>query len=106
VHTEDVSYRPTGSAWLTYAQAGERLGMSAEAIRSRARRAGWRTMPGNDGKALVLIPDDATIEPRLAGRPGERPAEQTEDLVRLTKALAAAGLVPRHSDYDSLAVSG
>jgi hypothetical protein len=48
--------RPTGSAWLTYAQAGERLGMSAEAIRSRARRAGWRTMPGNDGKALVLIP--------------------------------------------------
>jgi hypothetical protein len=46
---------------LTYAQAGERLGMSAEAIRSRARRAGWRTMPDNDGKALVLIPDDATI---------------------------------------------
>jgi hypothetical protein len=82
--------RPTGSAWFTYAQAGERLGMSAEAIRSRARRAGWRTMPGNDGKALVLIPDDATIEPRPAGRPGQRPAEQTEDVARLTEALAAA----------------
>jgi hypothetical protein len=37
--------RPTGR-WLTFAQAGAELGLSAEATRSRARRAGWRTDAG------------------------------------------------------------
>ena len=41
-----VHERPT---WLTYAQAAERLGLSPEAVRHRARRSGWRTQPGNDG---------------------------------------------------------
>jgi hypothetical protein len=52
--------------WLTYAQAADRLGLSAEAVRHRARRSGWRTMPGNDGRTLVLVPDDemADIRPR------------------------------------------
>jgi hypothetical protein len=36
------------SDWLTYAQASERFGVSAEAVRLRARRLGWRTQPGND----------------------------------------------------------
>jgi hypothetical protein len=48
-------------AWLTYAQAADRLGLSPEAVRHRARRSSWRTMPGNDGRTLVLVPDD--IEP-------------------------------------------
>ena len=37
-----VHERPT---WLTYAQAGEHLGLSPEAVRHRARRSGWRTSP-------------------------------------------------------------
>ena len=50
--------------WLTYAQAGARFGMSADAVRMRARRLGWRTQPGNDGRALVLVPDDIEVQPR------------------------------------------
>src|ERR1700704_2492910 len=64
--------RSSGS-WLTFQQAGERLDLSAEAVRSTARRASWRTQPGNDGRTLVLVPDDVLEEPRPPGRPGERP---------------------------------
>ena len=56
-----VHERPT---WLTYAQAGEHLGLSPEAVRHRARRSGWRTQPGNDGRTLVLIPDAEVIDVR------------------------------------------
>ena len=63
-------------AWLTYAQAGERLGLSPEAVRHRARRSGWRTQPGNDGRTLVLVPDD--IEPvRTPDRTPVRTADRT-----------------------------
>jgi hypothetical protein len=44
--------------WMTYAQAAAHLGLSPEAVRHRARRAGWRTQPGNDGRTLVMVPDD------------------------------------------------
>ena len=49
--------------WLTYAQIGERFGLKAEAARTRVRRLGWRTMPGNDGRTLALVPDDADLRP-------------------------------------------
>lgn len=59
--------------WLTYQQAGELFGMSAEAARQRTRRLGWRTQPGNEGKTLVLVPEDVAVRPRV------RPAVQTGD---------------------------
>jgi DNA repair exonuclease SbcCD ATPase subunit len=49
--------------WLTYQQAGEQLGLSVEAVRQRARRRRWRTQPGNDGRTLVLIPDQPDGQP-------------------------------------------
>jgi hypothetical protein len=49
--------------WLTYAQIGERFGLKAEAARTRVRRLGWRTMPGNDGRTLALVPEDADLRP-------------------------------------------
>lgn len=58
--------------WLTYAQAGALLGMTAEAVRQRARRFGWRTQKGNDGRMRVWIPADKT-----GGRPRVRSAVQT-----------------------------
>ena len=73
------------SGWLTYAQAGERFGLSAEAVRLRARRLGWRTQPGNDGRTLVLVPDDADVQPRP--RPPEQPAEQPPGLDAVHGAL-------------------
>ena len=57
--------------WLTYAAAGRLLGTSAEAARQRARRLGWRTQPGNDGRTLILVPDQPDGHP--AGQPPVRP---------------------------------
>jgi hypothetical protein len=81
--------RPAGR-WLTFAQAGTELGLSAEATRSRARRAGWRTMPGNDGRTLVMLPEDLAVEPRPAGRPAGRPIDDPVETARSTETLTAA----------------
>jgi hypothetical protein len=81
--------RPT-SQWLTFAQAGSVLGLSAEAVRSRSRRAGWRTMPGNDGRTLVMLPESLVVEPRPPGRPPERPTGGSVATDRSTEALIEA----------------
>lgn len=72
--------------WLTYQQAAELLGMSSEAVRQRARRRHWRTQPGNDGKALVLVPPDEVV--RLVGRPAVQPTVQTPVQPAETEALS------------------
>lgn len=77
--------------WLTYQQAGDALGMTAEAVRQRARRLGWRTQPGNEGRALVLVPDGVEVRPRV--RPAVQPAGQlgeAADLAELRKRAAKA----------------
>jgi len=82
--------------WLTYAQAGERFGLTSDAMRMRARRLGWRSQPGNDGRTLILVPDDATIEPRARSPEGsltratERTAEQSEVIERFLDRIEAA----------------
>jgi hypothetical protein len=86
--------------WLTYQQAGEALGMSAEAVRQRARRLGWRTQPGNEGRTLVLLPDGTAVRPRVrptvqtpeqagqtAGQTPVQPAGQTGEANRLAEVL-------------------
>jgi hypothetical protein len=59
--------------WMTYAEIGKRFGLGAEAARTRVRRLCWRTQPGNDGRTLVLVPDDADLRPGgdRAARPGD-----------------------------------
>jgi chromosome segregation ATPase len=78
--------------WLTYVQAGERFGMSADAVRMRAHRLGWRTQPGNDGRTLIFVPDDAAIEPRTRSpaRSDEHSPAHGAEIVRLMTLLAAA----------------
>ena len=78
--------------WLTYAQAGDRFGTSAEAVRLRSRRFGWRTQPGNDGRTLVQVPDDAAVQPRPRpdGRSPGQPPVQAAEIARLTDLLTAA----------------
>jgi len=61
--------------WLTYQQAGRRLGISAEAARQRARRLRWtkRTTGTNEGDpkiTLILVPD---AEPKPVPEPGQSP---------------------------------
>jgi hypothetical protein len=72
--------RPT---WLTYAQAGERLGLTPEAVRHRARRSGWRTIPGNDGRTLVMVPDGIEAQSmRTDVRTPDRTPDQAEEAAR------------------------
>jgi hypothetical protein len=51
--------------WLTYAEVADRLGVTPEAARSRAKRLCWRRQTGNDGRALVLV----ALKPRPPGDP-------------------------------------
>jgi hypothetical protein len=46
-------------AWLTYAEAAARLGLSVEAVRQRAIRNKWARTLGNDKRARIRLPDDA-----------------------------------------------
>lgn len=45
--------------WLTYEEAGLRLGVQADSVRRRASARKWQRRPGNDGKARVLVPFEA-----------------------------------------------
>jgi len=77
--------------WLTYREIGARLGLNVEAVRTRVRRAGWRTQPGNDGRTRVLVPVEVFVEPV---RPDEdrlnEGVNRTEGLTGLVTLLTAA----------------
>jgi peptidoglycan hydrolase CwlO-like protein len=77
--------------WLTYREIGARLGLNVEAVRTRVRRAGWRTQPGNDGRARVLVPDRVLVEPVEpdAGGVNEQ-VNKTGDLTGLVTLLTAS----------------
>ena len=91
--------------WLTYAQAGERFGLTSNAMRMRARRLGWRSQPGNEGRTLILVPDDTTIEPRSRSPEGsperatERSAEQSEIVERFLDRIEAADARAASSEH-------
>lgn len=71
-------------AWLTFAAAAERFGIGADAVRMRAKRLGWRTMPGIDGRTLVWV------EGTAPERPPEREEQSPEHAAPLlSKAVAA-----------------
>jgi len=64
--------------WPTYAQPGERFGLTSDAMRMRAP-ARLAVAAGERRRTLILVPDDRTFEPRArspAGSP-ERTAEQS-----------------------------
>jgi hypothetical protein len=64
--------------WLTYAEAGQQLGISPEAVRQLARRRGWpRRTPNAYGiPTKVLVPDDAPVRPRPGVDAGQPPYER------------------------------
>lgn len=55
--------------WLRYIEAGERLGISAEAVRQKAIRQHWQRRPGNDGRTEVRV----DVDDVLAALPPRRP---------------------------------
>jgi hypothetical protein len=64
--------------WLTYAAAGELLGISPEAVRQLARRRGWpRRTPNAYGvQAQILMPEDVLVRPRPGLTGGQPPYER------------------------------
>jgi MinD-like ATPase involved in chromosome partitioning or flagellar assembly len=58
--------------WTTYAEAGARLGVSAEAVRAIAKRRHWPRRRSNTdphGAVEVEMPDDVQISPKPPARP-------------------------------------
>jgi len=51
---------------LSYADFAEKLGISLEAAKQRARRGGWRRETGNDGQVYTWVPEEAL---KIAGKP-------------------------------------
>src|SRR5436309_13396899 len=66
--TGDQMLESDEDRWLTYAEAGELLGISTQAARMLAKRRGWarRTPNAYGDRALVLLPDDMVVQPRVA----------------------------------------
>lgn len=65
--------------WFSYQEAGERLGISAEAVRQRAMRGYWPRSKSNEGVALVQIPEGVVVRRRT---PVEHPVEHPSEPVR------------------------
>ena len=77
--------------WLTYREIGARLGLNVEAVRTRVRRAGWRTQPGNDGRTRVLVPVEVLVEPVSTDEAGVNDqVNRTSDVTGLVALLTAA----------------
>src|SRR5215218_10192987 len=94
---------PGDARLLTYAELGELLGIEPESAKRRAVRSGWRRVPGNEGRTLVVVPGTAIPEhppvPGTATKPEvpdpgdahERPGDtEREAVAALGAALAAA----------------
>jgi len=67
---ELVKIIPPTTRWETYAQAGARLGISAQAVRAHAKRNWWPRQRPNDnphGPVLVAIPENFRPQ-RIHGR--------------------------------------
>jgi hypothetical protein len=67
-----------GGEWLTYAEAGQALGISAEAARQLAKRRGWprRTPNEHNAPAKVCVPKAAKTRQRPASNGGQTPNER------------------------------
>ncbi len=94
--------------WMTYAQAGELLGLSAEAVRRQATRHGWRRQRGNDGRALVLITDQVSglVRTRPPGQEPEqlpgRPPGQPDNAATVADLMAALVANRRAAEADAI----
>ena len=66
---------------MTYLEIAERLGVSVDGARMRAKRAKWAKLKGNDGCVRVLVPEHELASPEHVPPPlGEQTAEQVRTL--------------------------
>ncbi len=64
--------------WLTYEDMGVALGITSESAKRLAMRHKWPRRPGNDGRALVAVPEERLEEVAQAVASGSI-ADGTED---------------------------
>jgi DNA primase len=64
--------------WLTYADLGERLGISSEAARQKAIRYRWRRRQNNRGKTEVLV-DMEEVREHMERYPLRKPKDEPSD---------------------------
>lgn len=104
--------------WLTYAEAGQLLGVSSEAARQMARRKGWpRRTPNERGAvAHIQVPADlGTVRPRTAINGGRTPVDlgtngsrsvaderpdATPDILRTVQATVELLMMPIREQLD------
>ena len=53
--------------WLTYDDMAVALGITAESAKRLAMRRKWPRRPGNDGRALVAVPEDRITDAATHG---------------------------------------
>jgi hypothetical protein len=70
-----------GGRWLSYAQLAELRGITKKAAIRMTQRHRWRRQPGNDGTALVWVPE-ADLTPRQPSRQTPRPAVDADAPVK------------------------
>jgi hypothetical protein len=72
-------------------EAGLLFGFTADAMRKRARRLGWRVQRNNDGLARVLVPEGVALHSDgRSGRPGGHPAGHPDGQDNLQMRLGRA----------------
>lgn len=77
------------SRWLTYDDMAEALGITPDSARRLATRHKWARRPGNDGRALVAVPEERLErphEPRADAAPDDA-ADDAPDVGRDARAL-------------------
>jgi len=74
--------------WLTYRELGERLGISPDGARMKAKRNKWTATTDNEGNIRVCVPADLSANNRTNVPPRTRPERSTEQTNEI-KALQA-----------------
>ena len=80
------------SRWMTKAELATARGISVESADRLIRRQGWRKVPGNDGRARVLVPlsELRTFEQPRADSPTDAPAPAPTDNTQAVHIAEAA----------------
>jgi hypothetical protein len=88
-----VTIDDTGE-WLTYVEAGKRLGISTAAVKQLSRRRGWeRRTPNAYGvQAQILVPDNVLVKPLDPDADGVRMGNDGRDTGETAFALLARQL--------------
>ena len=87
--------------WMTYREAGDRLGIKTDSVRRRAASRKWQRRPGNDGKARVGIPADVIPDNTPAPIPDNSP-DITPDSINVELAEARADVARLEGQADGL----